>query len=370
MVTIRSLGAGMTQQSTTIRLLCMALLDIFMISALGCGKTKLTPSPTSPDRPSVIVPAAQLEASFAALRAQQDPANEVRWDVALVLAEISTIAYAPDLEQIRRLRELGAAKVKPLASRSSQGLVASDAHAIVIAFRGTEPTVPADIITDIKIFGRRTPEGRIHSGFLDSVNNLYELALDEAIRQGARDKTVWVTGHSLGGAMAMVFGHRSTVQRHLRPNGIVTFGQPLAVDNRICQQMLDEFKGDYVRFVNQLDPVTRLLPNYRHAGARVHLNSDGYSLREPMIAYTGKADEERPTVVFVEDDDRLQPMSEAEFEKWERELEGTGPRSAKNQEVFTGMSIPILSDHGMDKYIAKLRTLGARNLRQVTDDSP
>jgi triacylglycerol lipase len=360
----------MTQQSTTIPLLCGALLAAFVISAIGCGKTKPTPSPTPPNRPAEIAPTAQLEPSLRALHARQDLANEVRWDAALVLAEISTIAYATDSEQIRRLHELGATEIKPLASNSSEGLVASDAHAVVIAFRGTERAVPADIITDIKIFGRRTPEGRIHSGFFDSVSNLYEIAIDEAIRQGARDKTVWVTGHSLGGAMAMVFGHRSTVQHDLRPNAIFTFGQPLAADNRICQQMLDEFKGDYVRFVNQWDPVTRLLPNYRHAGARVHLNSDGYSLREPMITYTGEGDGERPAVVFVEDDSRLQPMSEAEFEKLERELEKEDTRSAENQDAYKGMGIPILSDHGMDEYIAKLRTLGVRNLRRVTEDSP
>lgn len=355
----------MTQQSTTIRLLCMALVAVFMISALGCGKTKPTPSPTSPDRPSVIVPAAQLEASFAALHAQQDLANEVRWDVALVLAEISTIAYAPDPEQIRRLHELGAAEVKPLASRSSQGLVASDAHAVVIAFRGTEPTVPADIITDIKIFGRRTPEGRIHSGFLDSVSHLYEQVIDEALRQGARDKTVWVTGHSLGGAMAMVFSHRSTAQHDMRPDGIVTFGQPLAVDKRICQKMLDEFKGDYVRFVNQWDPVTRLLPNYRHAGARVHLTGDEYSIRVPAIAFTGRGDDDQPRVDFVEDDDRLRPMTEKEFEDLERTLEGQGTHSANSQGLVQGGGIPILSDHHMDEYIASLRRIGARTFKRT-----
>lgn len=360
----------MKQRSTIAWPLHLACLSVFAMPPLGCGQPKPTVIPTPPDRPPTVGPTVQLEASFASLHTQQDSADEVRWDVALVLAEVAKIAYATDAEQLRRLQELGATETKPLARKSSQGVVASDAHAVVIAFRGTEPTVPADIITDIKIFGRRTAEGRIHSGFLDSVANLYELAIDEAINQGARDKTVLVTGHSLGGAMAMVFSHRSTVQHDMRPDGIVTFGQPLAVDNRICQQMLDEFKGDYVRFVNQWDPVTRLLPNYRHAGARVHLNSDGYSLREPMIAYTGKGDEEPPAVVFVEDDGRLQPMSEAEFEKFERELENKDTHSVKKQDAYRGMGIPILSDHSMDEYIEKLRTLGVRHLRRVADDSP
>ena len=358
----------MTQHCTTARPLCLAWLVIFIMSALGCGQAKRPATP--PDRPPTVAPAVKLEALFAALHPQQDPANEVRWDVAIVLAEISQIAYATDSEQIRRLRELGAKQIRPLARNSSEGLVASDEHAVVVAFRGTEQTVPADIITDIKIFGRFTPEGRIHAGFFDAVASLYELALDEAIRQGARDKTVWVTGHSLGGAMAMVFGHRSTVQHGIRPDGIVTFGQPLAVDNRICQQMLDEFKGDYVRFVNQWDPVTRLLPNYRHAGARVHLNGDNYSIRKPTIAFTGKGGDDRPRVEVMEDEDRLQPMTENEFESWERDLQEQNKRSAKDQNALQGAGIPILSDHDTDEYIVRLRAIGARNFRRITDDSP
>lgn len=360
----------MSQHFTTVRLFCLVWLVASIAPIVGCGKNKPPPAPTSPDRPSVIVPTAQLEASFTALHAKQDPANEVRWDVALVLAEISTVAYAPDPEQIRRLRELGATQVKPLARRSSQGLVASDAHAVVIAFRGTEPTVSADIITDIKIFGRRTPEGRIHSGFLDAVAHLYEQVIDEAVRQGARDKTVWITGHSLGGAMAMVFSHQSTTQHDMRPDGIVTFGQPLAVDLRICQKMLDEFKGDYVRFVNQWDPVTRLLPNYRHAGARVHLTGDEYSIRMPVIAFTGRGDDDPPRVDFAEDDDRLRPMTEKEFEDFERDLEVQGVRSANKQGTFHGPGVPILSDHHMEEYLARLRTIGARTFKRTGGTSP
>jgi predicted lipase len=247
--------------------------------------------------------------------------------------------------------------------------VASDAKTVVVAFRGTEPTVPADIITDINIFSRRTREGRVHAGFHQSVSDLYELAIAEAVRQGAQDKVVWITGHSLGGAMALVFSHRVTIENKMRPDGIVTFGQPLAVDRKICQYMIDEFNQEYVRFVNQWDPITRLLPNYRHAGARVHLNGDTYSLREPQISFTALADDGQRPAEFVEDEPGLQTMTEGEFEELERQLKEQSMASNGHQGAVAALSIPILSDHSMDNYVARLRSIGARNFKRPTGAS-
>jgi hypothetical protein len=360
----------MTQHFRSRSWLRVSGLVAYVLSLFGCGTDERPPAPGATDRPTPNQPAAPLVASFAALRAKTDDGNEVRWDVALVLAEISTIAYDTKEEQIRRIQKLGADVVEPLEKGSSQGLVASDAHSVVIAFRGTELTDPFDIITDIKVFGHRTPEGRTHTGFFKSINALYAKAIAEAIRQGAREKIVWITGHSLGAAMAMVFGHRSTVAKDVRPDGIVTFGQPLAVDSKICQYMLDEFQKDYVRFVNQRDPVTRLLPNYRHAGARVHLNGDNYSMREPKISFSARAGSQAPPVEFEEDNPELRPMTEDEFQELERRLQEQSPEATGQFGTATGFRIPILSNHSMDDYVERLREIGTRKFKRPTGAAP
>lgn len=360
----------MTQYLWSQRWLRVSGLVACVLSLFGCGTDERSPVPGAPDRPTPNPPATPLVASFAALRARTDNVNDVRWDVALVLAEISTIAYEKKQEQIRLIQKLGAEVVEPLEKGSSQGVVASDTHSVVIAFRGTELTDPFDIITDIKVFGHRTPEGRTHKGFFKSVDDLYVEAIAEAIRQGARKKTVWITGHSLGAAMAMVFGHRSTIADDFRPHGIVTFGQPLAVDSRICQYMLDEFRKDYVRFVNQRDPVTRLLPNYRHAGARVHLNGDNYSVREPKISFTARAGSKAPPVEFEEDNPELQPMTEDEFQEMENRLKQQSPEATEQVSAAARFRIPILSDHSMDEYVERLREIGTRKFKRPTGVAP
>lgn len=360
----------MTQHFRSQSWLRVSGLVACVLSLFGCGTDERPAAPGVPARPTPDQPAAPLVASFSALRAKTDDDNEVRWDVALVLAEISTIAYDTKEEQILRITKLGADVVEPLEKGSSQGVVASDAHSVVVAFRGTELTDPFDIITDITIFGRRTPEGRTHRGFLKSVEDLYDKAVAEAIRQGAREKTLRITGHSLGAAMAMVFGHRSTIAGDVRPDGIVTFGQPLAVDSKICQFMLDEFQKDYVRFVNQRDPVTRLLPNYRHAGARVHLSGDTYSVREPKISFSARANSGAPPVEFEEDNPELRPMTEDEFQELDRRLKEQSPEATGQFGAAVGFRIPILSDHSMDEYVERIREIGTRKFKRPTGGSP
>jgi hypothetical protein len=98
----------MTQHYRSRSWLSVSGLVACVFSLFGCGTDERPPAPGVPDRPNPNQPAVPLVASFAALRAKTDDVNEVRWDVALVLAEISTIAYGTKEEQIRRIRMLGA----------------------------------------------------------------------------------------------------------------------------------------------------------------------------------------------------------------------------------------------------------------------
>ncbi len=120
----------------------------------------------------------------------------------------------------------------------------------VIAFRGTEADSVQDIKTDISAPLVQAPGGgRIHKGFL-SAYKLVEDLLIEDIKQ-AGEKPIYITGHSLGGALAMV------ATRYIGKDSIgatYTFGCPRVADDTFYNNI----KTPVYRVVNAADGVTRI----------------------------------------------------------------------------------------------------------------
>lgn len=328
-----------------------------------------------------------IEPSFASLADPLSKSVGIPWKVALTLAEISKVTYDDEEDQVSSIKKLGAVTVRPIVVGLSHGVVASDDNAVVIGFRGTK--APADWLTDATIIGRQVSDGKIHRGFYHVVDAIYKEVFDEAVRQGAKSKTVWITGHSLGGAMAVVFAHRGATESELAPEGIITFGQPLAVSSSLAQFFLDTFNTRYIRFVNNWDAVPRLLPNYRHAGSRVYLKEGGFTFRSPVMAVSAPAPGstpanapagvapsagENPLYLFDENEPDLQPMTQEEFEAFQQQVQSENiPRVAaagappvRVASGAVGMSIPIpwLEAHSMLLYIERIKDFGEKELNQ------
>lgn len=196
------------------------------------------------------------------------------------LAELSLLAYnEPDFVK-SKLDGLGLGLVmRPLLNGvSTQGFIVEGEGFAIVAFRGTEFLLRlrtlrgaiTDLLVDFKASLVEAPapvRGRVHQGF--------SLALDEVFDQlgglFSSGRAVWLTGHSLGGALAILAGARlPDVQ------SVYTFGAPNVGD----ADFVSGFPARSFRFVHGSDCVTQLLKpplfsSYRAEGEIVALDRQG-----------------------------------------------------------------------------------------------
>ena len=94
-----------------------------------------------------------------------------------------------------------------------------------------------------------------------------------------------ITGHSLGGALALLCAHRLALQT-VPIHSVHTFGQPRVGDHAFAAAY-DSLLGDRTyRVVNQNDVVPRLpgvLLGYQHAGHLAFLNGAGRLVGDPAL---------------------------------------------------------------------------------------
>lgn len=180
-----------------------------------------------------------------------DPAfNRVN---ALYLAHASDVAYHRDPAAAAEER-LG---LKTFAFRSkltrARGFLGvCDTHA-VLAFRGTDPvTLPNWLtVSVVRLVACGEYEGRVHHGFSYALRrtwNKVETILDEV-----RDKPLFLTGHSMGGALSVLAACR-LAKAGRPPVAIYTFGAPRVGDQNFCTG----YALPTYRIVNRLDVVPEL----------------------------------------------------------------------------------------------------------------
>jgi triacylglycerol lipase len=170
--------------------------------------------------------------------------------------------------------------VVPLNVRFAHGFVAaSDQHAVV-AFCGTcHPRHVLDSFTYRQVPGYG---GRVHKGFSEALDRVWNPLLAALHDVKAHQKTLWLTGHSLGGALATLAAERLR-EAGFEPMLVCTFGAPRMFDGTAARCYI----APLYRFVTPEDlvpqyPVPGPRYDYRHAGTPVVLYpSGGVAGREP-----------------------------------------------------------------------------------------
>ena len=164
-------------------------------------------------------------------------------------------SYGYDYQEERKklaasLDLVGLRLVEPLSANATQAYVASNGEFSVLAFRGTEADRMKDIRADAKATQATCPTGeRVHSGFMqqyDDISFQLETALDDETVKG---KPLFITGHSLGGAVATIAARRLDAERRIA--ACYTFGSPRVG----TEAWVAQIKTPIYRIVNSADPV-------------------------------------------------------------------------------------------------------------------
>lgn len=201
---------------------------------------------------------------------------------AYALALASKLAYANENVVINKLIEQGFnGKFITGSQTDTQLFIAHSGSVIVIAFRGTEK-IPDDWCIDAKMAFRDTVHGRIHTGFDDALSSVWDELVETLENVHQYGQSLWITGHSLGGALAVLAAARLTLDIdksiYKSISGLYTFGQPRVGDRTFVTALDNAIKPRYFRLVNDNDIVPRIpdrLNQYQEGGSIRFFDSDG-----------------------------------------------------------------------------------------------
>ena len=224
---------------------------------------------------------------------------------ALLLAQASQAAYLNEADAQAKMAQLGLPNFQWIdLTEDFAGLHAFAASCdkfAILAFRGTLDT--KDWMDDLQatpvrfnwLFEGGPEVGDVHAGFGHALRDAWDdinAALEVVAPRPAGDlnlatlatnpqRTFWITGHSLGAALAVLAGAAFSMLPHnvIRPiNGIYTFGQPRIGLLPFCGNYDQLLHLKTFRFVNKQDLVPRV-PfrgwDYSDVGRMIHFDSSG-----------------------------------------------------------------------------------------------
>lgn len=194
----------------------------------------------------------------------------------VLFARLSNLAYKDPKEAREIFAKMGYESIY-YSNMGSNAYVLEDKYDIIIVCRGTEVKEWNDIKADLSInrTHSRAGIGLVHRGFRTYTDKIWEPVKNHILDNP--NKKLWLTGHSLGAAMATLMARRFVNSQYVQRNveALFTFGSP-RVGDRIY---IDQFntKLTHHRWVNDGDIVTKVpfAPFYYHCGTMHHISAKG-----------------------------------------------------------------------------------------------
>lgn len=193
-------------------------------------------------------------------------------------------------------------------------IACNDTH-IIVAIRGTEISDKEDWIRDVKIWPKTHGSGWVHAGFRQAGRKILPLITEFILSHPNRD--VYITGHSLGGAMGLYIAQELEWKKICKVS-LFTYGSPRLGNKQYVKTTV----LPHYRFVNSADIVPHIPPfflGYRHHGTMYYISRNGKL--------------SRPTFLL-----RVSDFIMSKFDAW-RKLKPIGG----------------IADHSIEEYVEKLK---------------
>jgi triacylglycerol lipase len=217
---------------------------------------------------------------------------------------------------------------------STQMFVAGNDKALIAAFRGTEKNLE-DFLSDAKIRLTGGPLGMVHEGFGMALSTVWTQVLEALKDYHDAGQGLWITGHSLGAALATLATAKLLEKPEQLPGvkpqvrGLYTFGSPRVGNGEFAKRFDELFKPKTFRFVNHRDIVTRVAPRtllgYSHVGQCYYIDKEGDLKTDPSA--------------------------------WTMFLEAVKAGTSPFFEQIAGKSTNAIQDHSMDGYVERIARL-------------
>jgi hypothetical protein len=152
----------------------------------------------------------------------------------------------------------------------TQAFIFRKGRHIVLVFRGSQQA--ADWGTNFKFRMKQfaftqtaqqavPPQGEVHRGFHDAWQSVEHDVLAQLKQWWTPDSQLWITGHSLGGALAALAA-TSLEYQGFKVSGLYTFGQPRVGDWAFTREVNDRMGDRMFRYVNNNDIVPLIPPQF------------------------------------------------------------------------------------------------------------
>ena len=190
-----------------------------------------------------------------------------------IMAILSGLAYGEPSEVNKKFRKHGFYDTKFCNKRGAQCYVVWNDTDAVICFRGTEPKEMSDIKADLNAIQKQGlhNKGDVHGGFQGEINKIWDLIVEKV--NELKNHKIYITGHSLGGAMATICAKRLQEQK-IEVQCLYTYGSPRVGDRRWVKSL----QIPHYRFQNNNDVVCKVpfwFMGYRHHGKSVYISYTG-----------------------------------------------------------------------------------------------
>jgi hypothetical protein len=218
----------------------------------------------------------------------------------------------------------------------TQAFLFRDGNNVILVFRGSQQL--EDWKTNLKIRLQQftiladqtamPPAGRVHRGFLAAWQSIEKQVVYYLKKWWTPDTKLWITGHSLGGALAAM-ATISLDTQGFTISGLYTFGQPRIADWKMVNYVNGKLKDRIFRYANNNDVVPLIPPQiipwiptrvYGHMGQFRYFNHGGTLRRHSWMS-----------------------------QRWPDRLLGL------LQSLLTAGTFDAIDDHKMEFYIANLQ---------------